>query len=317
MGGQGERPSESAPRASRPSNLLSPFGLTPGTRIRIHPFSGLPEVVPVNPVVDANTPVKQEISVGTPASQPTNPLAVLPAELSAGTPATCTRIHPFTGLPEVVLGTPVMNGNTQKWTSGDQEAADTIGIATKEYEDAKRKLELAQTRAYAQRNSLSRHVDASLYLAEQQYNAARRVLEAVRAFYSADVSRSLSLVARTTTTLPTQQGHDYMGAVSLPSTPRTPSKKAMTPAQKQCGSNPSPSPFVSQPTTPAQMQCGSSPSPSPFTSQPTTPAQNQRGSNLSPSPSPSSSLVSPGTRNPNRKHYSVVVGRRVGVYSSW
>ena len=289
MGGQGERPSESAPRASRPSNLLSPFGLTPGTRIRIHPFSGLPEVVPVNPVVDANTPVKQEISAGTPTSQPT-PL-------------------------EVVLGTPVVNGNTQKWTSGDQEAADTIGIATKEYEDAKRKLDLAQTRAYAQWDSLFRHVDESLYLAEQQYNAARRVLEAVRAFYSADVSRSLSLVARTTTTLPTQQGRDYMGAVSPPSTPRTPSKKAMTPAQKQCGSNLSPSPFVSQPTTPAQKQCGSSPSP--FTSQPMTPAQKQRGSNLSPSPSPSSSLVSPGTRNPNRKHYSVVVGRCVGVYSSW
>ena len=132
--------------------------------------------------------------------------------------------------------------------------------------------------------------------AEQQYNAARCVLEAVCAFYSADVSHSLSLDVRTTTTLPTQQGHDYMGTVSPPSTPRTPPKKAITPAQKQCRSNLSPSPFVSQPTTPAQKQ---------------------RGSNLSPSPSPSSSFVSPGTRNPNRKHYSVVAGRHVGVYSSW
>ena len=81
---------------------------------------------------------------------------------------------------------------------------------------------------------------------------------------------------------------------------------------------------VAQPLSPpfTQMKEGpatkvGSPVVKPF-SPPSTPKRGGPVSGRNSSPGPSSPIIwSPKSPNPSRRHYSVVVGRRTGVYSSW
>lgn len=181
-----------------------------------------------------------------------------------------------------------------------------IALATHERDDAKRRL----TNAIANHNRLAakypchQHLDPTVFLSELEYIHAKETLRCVEASVAYDEAILAGTLIQSSFPLTTQRR-----------TPPTTPKKNLTRENSASSPTPVPSPF------PALQRSALNPPTSP----PRTPKNNlSQSSNqhhfdpTTPTPtkqfSSSSSLGSPYHES---KHYSIVCGRRVGVYSSW
>jgi len=163
--------------------------------------------------------------------------------------------------------------------------------------------------------------DAGLYLAHKEYKRAARVLRDVSSYYEKKYAATAHEAANApAVSHQPSPAKSFVSAFSPPST-STPKKEGRGETATAMSSQvfrPFSPPFTQKQKGPIGTSTAvSSQVVQPF-SPPSTPKRGGPVSVRNSSPGPSSPIIwSPKSPNPSRKHYSVVVGRRTGVYSSW